>query len=468
MKKLLGEKLIKEDLISEEQLQKGLVRQRLHGGRIGYNLSVLGFIDQKHLSQHFRSHPPVPETIEETGLNRSFLEDLVLRHGSSLGHFRLAELMEHIKLPLKVVDELIESLRKKHLLEVQGAREYNKGAWVFTLTDKGRSRSADLFKISRYVGPAPVPLDQYNRLVEAQTIESIHVDESKVNQAFSPMIVTDRFLDRIGPAISSGRAIFLYGPPGNGKTAIAETVGQVLPGTVYIPHAVYVGGEVVSLFDPVTHEKAEPEKSGDQVDGRWILCRRPVIMVGGEFTLKMLDLDFNPIAKFYEASLQMKANNGLFIVDDFGRQQIDPQNMLNRWIVPLERRTDFLSLHTGMKFEIPFDQMVIFATNLEPKELVSEAFLRRIRYKIKIGYPTRNEYEKIFRQVCEANGMTFSSEVFTFLVEELYNRHEVQLSACHPRDLIDQVLDDAHYHNKPPELTCEALTRAWGSYFVEM
>ncbi|MFO7984080.1 MAG: ATPase [Desulfuromonadales bacterium] len=468
MKKLLGEKLIKENLISEEQLKKGLERQRLHGGRIGYNLAVLGFIDQEDLNKHFRNHPPAPETIEDTGLNRSFLEDLVMRHALSVGNFRLAELVDRIKLHRKIVDEIVEHLRKDHLLEVQGATEYNKSAWVFTLTDKGRSRAAELFQVSRYVGPAPVPLNQYNHLVETQTIEGIRVNEDTVNQAFSQMVVTECFLNRIGPAVNSGRAIFLYGPPGNGKTAIAETVGQVLPDTVYIPHAVYVGGEIVSVFDPVTHVKAEPKKSVDQVDQRWLLCHRPIVMVGGEFTLKMLDLDFNPIAKFYEGALQMKANNGLFIVDDFGRQQIDPQNMLNRWIVPLERRTDFLSLHTGMKFEIPFDQLVIFATNIEPKQLVSEAFLRRIRYKIKIGHPTRNEYEKIFRRVCEANGLEFSLKVFTFLVEDLYNRHGVQFSACHPRDLIDQILDDAHYHNKPPELTCEALSRAWDSYFVEM
>jgi predicted ATPase with chaperone activity len=320
----------------------------------------------------------------------------------------------------------------------------------------------------RYVGPAPVILGEYTKMVELQTIKNIVVSEESVKRAFSHIIISERLLKRLGPAISSGKAMFIYGPPGNGKTVIAETIGKVLPETVYIPYSLIVGGQIITVFDPVSHIPATPEKEADAVDHRWLLIRRPTIMTGGEFTLRTLDLDFNNISKFYEASLQLKANNGLFIVDDFGRQQLDPQDLLNRWIVPLERRTDFLTLHTGMKFSIPFDQLVIFSTNIEPKNLVDEAFLRRIRYKIKIDHPTEEEYEEIFKRVCESNGITFEKEVFDYLMNNFYNELGVRLNACHPRDLIDHIIDDAHYYNHTAQLTKEAIAAAWENYFVEM
>jgi len=289
-----------------------------------------------------------------------------------------------------------------------------------------------------------------------------------VQEAFARFIVDQDIVAKIGPAVSSGRSIFLYGPPGNGKTTIAETIGKLLPGAVYIPYALQVDQEIISVFDPVSHIVTETSLSVEQVDQRWVLIQRPVIMVGGEFTLRMLDLDFNPIAKFYQASLQMKANNGLFIVDDFGRQQVAPQNLLNRWIVPLERRTDFLSLHTGMKFEIPFDQLVVFSTNLEPKTLVDEAFLRRIRYKIKIDHPTAAGYRTIFRKVCTANGIDFKEAIFEYLLQEYYQRLSLPFNACHPRDLIDHIIDSSHYHNRAPELSKTAIDAAWSAYFVGM
>jgi predicted ATPase with chaperone activity len=305
-------------------------------------------------------------------------------------------------------------------------------------------------------------------MVEIQTIKQIVVSEESVRNAFDHLVISEKQLRRIGPAISSGKAIFLYGPPGNGKTTIAEAIGKVLPETVYMPFSIIVGGQIISVFDSVNHIPVKAEEKGDAIDGRWLLVKRPVIMTGGELTLRMLDLDFNPISKFYEAPLQMKANNGLFIVDDFGRQQINPQNLLNRWIVPLERRSDFMTLHTGMKFEIPFDQLVIFSTNIEPAKLVDEAFLRRIRYKIKVDHPSEEEYGKIFGKVCESNGIEFRAEMLDYLMKNYYGRLGVKLNACHPRDLIDQIIDNAHYYNHAPELTRESLEDAWENYFVKM
>jgi len=261
--------------------------------------------------------------------------------------------------------------------------------------------------------------------------------------------------------------MFIYGPPGNGKTAIAETIGRLLPEMVYIPYALTVGGEIITVFDPVNHTPAQVEDD-DKVDKRWLLVKRPVVITGGELTLRMLDLDFNHISKYYEASLQMKANNGIFIADDFGRQQIEPQNFLNRWIVPLDRRIDFMTLHTGMKFSIPFDMLTIFSTNLEPKNLVDEAFLRRIPYKIKVDHPSEREYEAIFRMFCRDNGVDFNEDTFNHLLTHYYRKNGVKLNACHPRDIVEQIIVNSRYYRQPPKMSKEAIHDAWTNYFVEM
>jgi predicted ATPase with chaperone activity len=465
---LFGERLIEKKRISKAQLQKALDRQRIQGGRLGSNMVALGFIEHEDLTEFFTSAPDVPQTVEETGLDFSFIVDLIVKHGLNMGVFSIPEMASRTKLTSPVVDKAIESLRHDQLAEVKGAAELSKLSYRFTLTEAGIKRSRDLMAVSRYVGPAPVPFNEYRNMVEIQTIKSIFVDPGKIKDAFSNLIISEQLLDSLGPAINSGRAIFLYGPSGNGKTTIAENIGRVLPGSIYMPYAVLAEGEIITIYDKASHVAVEPKYSADSVDQRWILVERPVVMVGGEMTLKSLDLDFNPISKFYEAPLQMKANNGLFIVDDFGRQQVDPQNFLNRWIVPLERRTDFLSFHTGMKIEIPFDQLVVFSTNLDPGSLVDEAFLRRIRYKIKVDHPELSEYREIFQRVCDANGIAFNNEVFDHLIEDYYHQNNVKLSSCHCRDIIEQIVENARYHGLKPELTKEALSAAWNSYFVEM
>lgn len=467
MEELLGQKLVKEKVVTESQLHKALERQRLNGGRLGYNLVALGFTTPEYLDTFFKRYPGAPTTVEETGLELSFIADLIIKHILFMGEFTLRDLSENVKLPISILDIAIETLRRERLIEVKGSVDYTKATYKFAITGQGNKRAMELLDICRYVGPAPVPLEDYKKMLELQTIKNIAVMEENVEEAFSHLIVSELFLKQLGPAISSGKAIFIYGPPGNGKTTIAETIGRVLPGTVYIPYSLIVRGEIINIFDPVNHIPVQPEK-GDAADQRWLLIKRPVIMTGGELTLRMLDLDFNDISKFYEAPLQMKANNGLFIVDDFGRQQMEPHSLLNRWIVPLERRTDFMTLHTGMKFEIPFDQLVIFSTNIEPKKLVDEAFLRRIRYKIKIDHPSPEEYEAIFRRVCEHNGMKFLKSVFDYLMDNYYKRLDIKLNACHPRDIIDQIVDDAHYYNHSPRLTMEGIDAAWKNYFVDM
>lgn len=468
MPQTLGEKLLKHRVVTEEQLATAVARQRLKGGRLGHNLVELGYISAEELNTFFQKKPAVPKNVEETGLDLTFITDLIMKHILYMGDFKIADVADRVKLPHSVVDTALEVLRRDKFIEVKGATEYMRATYNFTITGQGKNRANELLDICRYVGPAPVTLDAYKNMVEVQTIKNIIVNEETVREAFSHLILSERLLRRLGPAISSGKAMFIYGPAGNGKTTIAETIGRVLPGTVYMPHAIIVGGQIITIFDPVTHIPVNSDSLSEHVDHRWIKIKRPVIMTGGELTLKTLDLDFNPISKFYEASLQMKANNGLFIVDDFGRQQIEPQQLLNRWIVPLERRTDFMTLHTGMKFDIPFDQIVIFATNLEPKNLVDEAFLRRIRYKIKIDHPSEEEYQAIFRKVAEANGIPFRKDMLDYLIKNYYKKYGVKFNACHPRDIVDHIIDDAHYYNRTAEMNKESIEMAWENYFVEM
>jgi energy-coupling factor transporter ATP-binding protein EcfA2 len=464
----LGDRLLVNNKITEEQLREALEHQRLNGGRLGKNLVALGLISEEELPGFFKQAPKVPRTLEETGLGAPFIADLILKHAVQMEEFRIQEMAERVRLPVSLVDKSMDDLRRDRFIEVKGAGQISRLSYILAVTDAGRNRAADLYSVCRYMGPAPVPFEEYRRQVEIQTVKSIMVSEESVKAAFAHLSVKESLLNRLGPAVSSGRAIFLYGPPGNGKTTIAETIGGILPGTIFVPHAILVGGEIVTIYDTGCHQIAEADPEAEETDQRWLLVKRPVVMVGGELTLKSLDLDFNRISKFYEAPLQLKANNGLFLVDDFGRQQVDPQHLLNRWIVPLERRTDFLTLHTGMKFEVPFDQLVVFSTNLEPKNLVDEAFLRRIRYKIQIAHPDLGEYEFIFRKVCESNGIAFDGSVFEFLVDNYYRKLNVSFNACHPRDLLDQIIDIAHYRGKSPEFTKEAVAEAWANYFVEL
>jgi predicted ATPase with chaperone activity len=463
----LGEKLVKEGIITSEKLERALERQKNHGGRVGQNLIALGYLDEETLEKFFRRNPPIPMTIADTGLDASQIADLLMKHILFMGEFMISELAERIKLSLSVVETAMESLRREKFIDVKGGTGYAAVTYTFKITEPGKNRAAELLDLCRYVGPAPVSLDEYRLMVETQTIKSTIISEEGVKKAFSHLILNESVLKRLGPAISSGKSMFIYGPPGNGKTAIAETISRLLPDTIYIPYALTVGGEIITVFDPVNHIPVRSDDE-DSVDKRWIQVKRPVVITGGELTLRMLDLDFNSISKYYEASLQMKANNGIFIADDFGRQQVEPQNFLNRWIVPLDRRVDFMTLHTGMKFSIPFDMLIIFSTNIEPKQLVDEAFLRRIPYKIKIDHPSEREYEAIFRMLCKLHDIEFNLDSFNYLMNNFYRKDNIKLNACHPRDIIEQVIVSARYYRRPPELTKEAIHEAWTNYFVEM
>lgn len=417
--------------------------------------------------------PGVPASLADTGLEWGQIEQLIVKtlHGGEASGLVLAE---RLRLPFGLLEPLVERLRAERLIEVLGSAGNGSSGYRYALTDLGRDRALQYLEMSRYVGPAPVPLEAYLAYMKALQAARGDLDRERLRNGFSHLIIADSVLEKLGPAVNAGKAVFLYGSPGNGKTVIAEGMGRTLGGDMYIPHAIDVDGHTVTMFDPITHEALDDDAAGATPsviavkprDRRWIRIRRPVVMVGGELTLEMLDLRFNPLSKFYEAPIQLKANGGVFLVDDFGRQRIRPQDLLNRWIVPLESRIDFLTLHTGKKFQVPFDVLMVFATNLDPESLADEAFLRRIPYKIPIPDPNVDEFTRIFELNCRRRKLRFHPVMVAYLQRRHYNPAGRPMRACHPRDLLDQVTALCRYRGIEPVITRELIDAACESYFV--
>ena len=417
------------------------------------------------------SAPPVPTSLHDTGLAVDQVERLLIKTlyaGEATG----LVVADRLRLPYNVIEPLVERVRAEQLVEVRGATGSGSAGYRYSLTDAGRDRARQYLDASQYVGPAPVPLASYVAQMHALSAARGYLDRERLRQGFSHLIIGDQVLEQLGPALNAGKALFLYGPPGNGKTVIAEGLGRTLGGDMYVPHAIDVDGHTITMFDPINHDSLEADSDASSViavaprDRRWVRIRRPVVMVGGELTLDMLDLTFNPLAKFYEAPIQLKANGGVFLVDDFGRQRIRPQDLLNRWIVPLESRVDYLTLHTGKKFEVPFDVMIVFATNLQPESLADEAFLRRIPYKIPIADPSVDEFTRIFELNCRRRNLRFHQVMVAYLQRRHYHPAGRALRACHPRDLLDQVTALCRYRGIEPVITRELLDAACASYFV--
>jgi predicted ATPase with chaperone activity len=423
--------------------------------------------------------PPRPQSLEETGLSLNFLADLALKILYFRGYVTGADIAEEMRLPFAgVVDRVLEFLKRDQFCEIKGAGGLRQSDYEYTITAKGIIRAREVLDRGQYVGPAPVPLHRYSEGIRRQPMltTSIHVPEMR--QAVTHLVVDDEMLEMLGPAVNSGRSIFLYGEPGNGKTAMAESVGHMVLGSeIYLPYAVEVGGMIIKVFDEINHQRATepPEDStnnhlGRRVrhDRRWIRIKRPVITVGGELTLETLDLVWDDVSKYYEAPFQMKANGGMFLIDDFGRQLVRPRDLLNRWVVPLEKRYDYLTLHTGQKIEVPFELLIVFSTNLEPKDLVDEAFLRRIRHKIYVGDPSFDNFREILRRECARGNVPFDDEGLAYLLREYYIKPNRPVRACHPRDLVDEIVDIACYLNVPPLLSRDLIDRACRAYFVNL
>ena len=405
--------------------------------------------------------PPEPCSVEETGIRKSILEGLALKMLYLHGPFSLFELSRLMKLSLEVTEELFERLRAEHDCAVTGLIGNIPN---ISITTHGRTKAMELMALNQYAGPAPVSMDSYREMVRQQTVRNVEVHASDVARAFGNMVMEEKMLWQLGAALNSGNAIFLYGPTGTGKTTIAETLSRVLAeDKVWLPYAVEVDSQIITVFDPLVHNRVDKGPIGDE---RWVLCDRPAVMAGGELTLEMLELQIGPVTKFYAAPLQMKANNGVLIIDDFGRQRVQPESFLNRWVVPLDRRIDFLMLAGGQTVEIPFEVLVVFATNRDPKVLLEDAFLRRLQTKIKIDAVSDEQFGEIFRRVAADRGLECDGETVKALARHIRLHVKEPLRPCYPRDIINQVCWAARYEGIQANLNQTTVLRAADAYFL--
>ena len=409
-----------------------------------------------------------PSSVEATGLELSQIADLALKFIYFNNQITAQNIADEMALPFyNVVDKALMVLKREELLEVSGSNGFGELAYQYSITPKGVVRIHQILERTTYVGPAPVTLDHYCAVVKAQAISEVRVGPKDVREAMADLVLEESVIDSMGQAVNTGRSLFLFGPPGNGKTMLAEHIVPLLGGAVLIPYAFTVDGQIIKVLDLHNHEPIQQSGRPDY-DRRFVLCKRPAVITGGELMLEGLDLVYDRFARIYESPLQMKANGGMLLIDDFGRQQVSPKQLLNRWIVPLEKRVDFLTLHTGKKVEIPFDQLIVFSTNMAPKDLVDEAFLRRIQNKIHVTNPSVEAFREIFRRQCESLGIPFDQNGLVYLLREYYVKPKRELRSVHPRDILRTLVGIARYHNVPPVLTPSLLDRACLTYFVDL
>ncbi len=422
------------------------------------------------MSQNIGSLLMPPASLEELDISQGIVIEIMLRLLFLEGDTSATRFEEVVGLPFKVVDELLVHLQQEHLIEVpRSTGRLGRRSYLYSITEEGKARARDALERTQYVGPAPAPLEKYNKAILWQAHRD-KVSPDRVKEALSHLILAPNFDRRIGPALNAGTSLFLYGPPGNGKTTIAQAIAMLVAGAepVWLPYAITIAGQIIQLHDPLVHRKVTTDNASQtNHDQRWGLFRRPVVITGGELKLDSLDLRLDPVAKFYEAPLQMKANSGMFLIDDFGRQQMRPTDLLNRWIVPLETEIDLFRLQTGQTFQTPFKQLIVFSTNLDPEDLVDDAFLRRIHIKVEVGSPDEKMFYRLFATMCHQLNIPFDKDSFLHLLREWYQKPGRTLQSVHPRDVLKGVVALCEYEGLSKRLSPALIDEACRSYFVQ-
>ncbi|MDP6708178.1 MAG: hypothetical protein QF893_17675 [Alphaproteobacteria bacterium] len=479
----LGEILLARGLVSAADIEEAARRQKTKGGRLGDNLIGLGVVTREQLDEVMHETPKAPKSLEDTGVSQALLSSLLLKFMYIEQRETIAELMPALKLPYNVVKQLFEDVAARELVQILGATGGSGAVAIgevrYSLTQRGRDAATEALERNLYVGPAPVSLAAFQEQIVKQRITNESLDESDIRGCFQGLVIPGEFLRKIGPAINAGRTILLYGPPGNGKTAIATRVADIFKHVIYMPYCLEVEGQIIQIYDQSVHLSAVEEHDSslavetpgirrEEFDQRWLAIRRPTVVVGGELSLEMLDMSFSDTSRFYEAPMHIKALGGTFIVDDFGRQLISPEALLNRWIVPMESRIDFFKLQTGKSFYLPFDELLIFSTNLEPDDLMDPAFLRRIPYKIELFEPSREIFHMIFKAVAATENLELTDEIYEYVIAQLQVKNNYHLAYYQPKFICDQVVAACKYEGTPPSFTAERVADALKNLYVHI
>jgi hypothetical protein len=464
----LGDLLVQANLVTVEQLNKALELQAKKGGRFGDHLVAAGVLTRETLDGFINRTPAEPDNLQSIGIDENELVGLLMKliYVGRLESGR--QFTDAIKLPYHIVLELIRIAVERKLIFTRGLRPDNMADMNYSFTEEGRRYAVDALQRSQYTGPAPVTLEQFSERVSLQKISNELITLEQLRESVKDLEMEDSLIEQCGPALNSGRAVLLYGPPGNGKTTFAMRMANVFSNLIYVPYAIIIDGLIIRMYDPSIHiqiDAAPVAGKGhpfmrDNIDARWVACKRPFVAAGGELTLEMLDLRYDPVTNYYEAPLHLKALGGCFVIDDFGRQLVSPTHLLNRWIVPLENRVDYLKLHTGKSFSLPFDELVIFSTNLEPEDLMDPAFLRRLPYKIEIGAPSVEIYRRIFDAECLAHGMTLTDEAFESVLYKVREEKKLELAAYQPKFIVDQVIASCRFIGEPPQFEPRFISHA--------